>query len=256
MPLSPELDKKIRCRFDELILEANDLIPGMIAFSEKQRRIERERNARSEGIISFSPTNYGYDSEYQAHVVKVLSLIETVLGNSEKGREVVQDIRNRAYNWDWGKTSTLQFIMGTLQGLKDDYENGFLDNLEERIVANISADYMAQVEGLLDESQPNQYGPALAAVSCGIVLEEALRRLCGRQSKPIMTIKENGHRKRLNALIADLKKENVFNAMKADQLRSWAKVRNHAAHGELSEFKRSDVEDMVKGVKNFLADYL
>ncbi len=225
MPLPPELDQKIRNRFDELIDEGNHLIRG-----------------------------HGSSSDYEAFFTKSLSLTNTVFGGSERGLKIEKRINHHLDQWI--ESAALEFINGILQGLKDDYENGFLDNLEERIVANISADYLAQVEGLLNEGQPNQYGPALAAVSCGIVLEDALRRLCDRQSKPIMTIKENGQPKRLNALIADLKKENVFNALKADQLRSWAKIRNHAAHGEFSEFKRSDVEDMVKGVKNFLADYL
>ena len=42
MPLPPELDQKIRARFDVLILEANDLISRMEAYAEEQRRIERE----------------------------------------------------------------------------------------------------------------------------------------------------------------------------------------------------------------------
>ena len=225
MPLPPELDQKIRRRFDELILEANELI--------------------REG---------GDSAEYEAFFVKTLSLTNTVFGGSERGLKIEKRI-NRHLD-EWIPSAALGYINGILQGLKDDYENGLLDDLEKRVVANISADYMTQVEGLLDEGQPGQYDHVPGAVLCGAVLEDASRRLCDRQSEPIVTIKENGQPKRLNALIADLKKENVFNALKADQLRAWAKIRNHAAHGEFSEFNRSDVEQMVNGVRNFLADYL
>ena len=140
--------------------------------------------------------------------------------------------------------------------LKDDYENGFLDNLEERIVANISSDYMSQVDEILVAGQSDKYDHVFAAVICGVNLENALRQLCLRQSPPIDTAKPNGRPKRLGDLIPALQKVNAYNALKADQLRAWAKVRNHAAHGEFEEFNRTDVEDMVKGVRNFLADYL
>lgn len=256
MPLPPALDHKIRSRFDELIDEGNDLIARMTIFAEEQKRIERERNARGDGVVSIRRTNYGYPTEYQAHVVKVLNLIELVLGNTTKGHEVVQDIRNRAYEWDWGKTSTIRFILGTLHGLKNDYENGFLDTLEERIVAGISADYMTQVDEILAAGQSDNYDHIFAAVICGVNLENALRQLCSRQSPPIETAKPNRRPKRLGDLIAALQKANLYNALKGDQLRAWAKVRNHAAHGEFEEFNRNDVEDMVKGVRNFLADYL
>jgi len=60
----------------------------------------------------------------------------------------------------------------------------------------------------------------------------------------------------MNTLIEDLKKESVFNEHKAKQLRSWTSTRNHAAHGEFDKFNRRDVEIMLKGIENFLADYL
>lgn len=245
MPLPPELDQKIRNRFDELIVEANELISKMKVHA-------KATGQRSSSIYP----NYGHSSEFQAIVVKVLSLVETVLLDSDRGQEFAQDIRDRAYGLNRDQTSTLQFTIGTLHGLKDVYENGFLDNLEARVVANISSDYMAQVEEILTAGLSDKYDHIFAAVMCGAVLEDSLRRLCDRQSEPIATIKDNGQPKRLNALIADLKKENVFNALKADQLRGWSKTRNHAAHGEFSEFNRNDVEQMVNGVRNFLADYL
>ncbi len=240
MPLPPALDQKIRSRFDELIGETNELSLKM--------RVQEEENPGK------NFPNYGHISEFQAAVVKVLNLIETVLGESQRQREITERIKTRTAN---SRTpSLLEEINGTLHGLKDVYENGFLDDLETRVAANISADYMTQVEGLLDEGKPGQYDHVPGAVLCGAVLEDALRRLCERQTPQVATRKPNGDPINLNSLIQDLQKANVFNKLKADQLRAWAKVRNYAAHGEFSEFTRNDVELMVSGVKNFLADYL
>ncbi len=247
MPLPPELDQKIRSRFDELITEANELIPKM-----KEYGAVYDRRQANSNVIG--PTYYGHVSEFQSIVVKLLSLINVLLGDSERGREVADGIKNRI---DGSRVpSDLEYFVGTLQGLKDDYQNGFLDSLEERIVANISADYMIQVEGLLDEGQPGQYDHVPAAVLCGALLEDALRRLCDRQTPQVPTDKPNGRPKALNALIQDLQKANAFNKLKAQQLRGWVQVRNSAAHGKFDEFSRDDVELMVNGVRNFLADHL
>ncbi len=230
MPLPPELDQKIRNRFDELIAEGNSL------------------------LSKTTNSNNSLSSDFEAFSVKVLSLTKTVFGDSERGREIA----NRIIKYVDGmyEDISLGYIVGILRGLKDDYENGFLGDLQEMIVANISADYMTQVEGLLNEGQSDQYDHVPAAVLCGAVLEDALRRLCDRQTPHVPTDKPNGRPKALNALIQDLQKANAFNKLKAQQLLGWAQVRNSAAHGKFDEFSRDDVELMVKGVRNFLADYL
>lgn len=225
MPLPPELDQKIRSRFDELIQEADELI--------------------REG---------GDSAEHEAFLTKSLSLTNKVFDGSERGREIAERINLKFHQLRM--TSALNAVRGILQGLRDDYENGFLDDLEDTIVANISSDYMAQVEEILTEGRSDTYDHIFAAVICGAVLEDALRRLCERQTPPISTRRRNGKPKRLDAMVSELQMAKVYNALKADQLRAWAKVRNHAAHGEFEEFNRTDVEDMVKGVRNFLADYL
>ena len=224
MPSSPELDQKIRIRFDELIEEGSDL------------------------------TGSGSSAEREAFLIKAISLTSAVFGESERGRKVEKRISHtfEAYR----ESHALTRITGILQGMKNDYENGFLDDLEKRVVADVSADYMTQVEALLDENQsgPNGYIPA--AMLCGAVLEDSLRRLCARQTPRVSIEKPNGKHKLLNALIQDLQKANAYNKLKANQLRTWASVRNSADHGNFSEFDRKQVEEMVRGVTDFLADYL
>lgn len=93
-----------------------------------------------------------------------------------------------------------------------------------------------------------------AAVLVGATLEQALRTLCGRNG--ISVQKSNGEFKTLNPLIDDLKVAGIFNELKAKQLRSWADIRNAAAHGRFTDFSRNDVSSMISGVNQFLADYL
>lgn len=233
MPLPPELDGKIRSRFDELIKDGTELIPKLT-------------------VLNYAE----HIAEYQELAVKSCNLIEKVLSNSERGKEFQRSIEE-IKEIERGTERQTKIIVGILKGLKDDYENGFLDDLEKWIAADISADYMGQAEALLGEGIPGQYDHVPAAVLCGAVLEDSLRRLCQRQTPSISIIKSNnGQPKKLNALIDELQKAKVFNKPKVGQLRWWAQIRNSAAHGKFKEFTREDVESMLKGVENFLADYL
>ncbi len=147
-------------------------------------------------------------------------------------------------------------LLGFITGLQKDYKAGMFKSLAEMIETQVTTDYMGQAEQLLGEGTSGQYAHVPAAVLAAAVLEDALRRLCQRQSPPIDLLKKDGSRKTLDPLIADLQKAKVFNKAKADQLRGWAKLRNYAAHGEFKELKRSDVEGMIDSVKAFIVDYL
>lgn len=90
MPLSPELEQKIGNRFDELIKEASKV---------------------------------SSDADCEAFFVKCLNLTDTLFGNSERGKKIEKRINHHSN--DWIPSAACQLIKGTLQGLKDDFENGF-----------------------------------------------------------------------------------------------------------------------------------
>jgi hypothetical protein len=54
-------------------------------------------------------------------------------------------------------------------------------------------------------------------------------------------------------LIDALRKRKAFNEVMAKQLRAWAEIRNHAAHGRFEEFTSEQVKAMVAGISMFLA---
>jgi Domain of unknown function (DUF4145) len=147
-------------------------------------------------------------------------------------------------------------IRGVLEALDDDLREGFLGDLKTQVEAELAADYLSQAESLISEGARGQFDHVAAAVLAGAVLEKALRTLCGQQHPSIPLMSKKGQPKTLNPLIDDLKKAGLFNEAKAKQLRAWADVRNHAAHGEFSAFSASDVEHMIQGIQNFLADHL
>ena len=75
-----------------------------------------------------------------------------------------------------------------------------------------------------------------AAVLTGMSFERKLRRLWAQNNSSAPA--EADKTKRLGAPIDELKKANIFNEAKAKQLRSWAEIRNHAAHGKTRSVQR------------------
>ncbi len=241
--MSSELNHKIRDRFDELIEDLETLIAELDEY------------------------DYEHYLRFTEWVVKTSGLLKMVFGDSKEGEKYISIVeRNhgpRAYILRAGGkpsekilSSSMQSTLATLKGIRNNYVNGYYVSIEDQIIANVAADYMEQAEALLGEGIQGQYSHLPAAVLCGAVLEDALRRLCQKQKPPIDIVKSNGQKKTMEPLIQDLQKVQVFNKLVVDQLRTWAKIRNYAAHGEYNEFTREQVELMLLGVNGFLANHL
>ena len=250
MPLSPKLDTKIRAQLKNLIDEGTELASTMKAENRQSR--SKPSYVIGYRVVDLTGNEYhDQDVAFEAYRTQAISVVQLLLAKTDRSKQIVVDFRSLN-----ARSSSVEFINGTLIGLQKDYEAGLLDDISEMVQAEIASDYMGQADQLLGEGIAGQFDHVPAAVLAGAVLEDALRRLCQRQTPPIGTLKADGTNKTLDPLIADLQKADVFNKAKADQLRSWAKIRNYAAHGEFTEFKRADVEPMITGIKAFIADYL
>jgi hypothetical protein len=244
MSLPPQIDQIVRSRFETLLSESERLLQKMMSHDERGGYVEERIG------LWVSPPSIS-EVEFYSFRTKFLSLLSFIsTGNSHlenMGKEAAL-LHESIHN--------MKVLRGFLVGTNDDYRAGLLENLSQHMQANIANDYLGQAEQLLHEGGTGQYNHVPAAVLTGAILEDALRRLCQRQNPPISTSKDNGDPKTMGTLIEDLKKANLFNELKAKQLRSWADVRNAAAHGRFDDFARQDVEQMLTGVQKFLADYL
>ncbi len=221
MPLPPEIDKQIRDRFQAILSQAQQ------AVSESS------------------------DELYFAVRTQLFSLMNFISPNSDHFGKLRDEIAKSYPIADYTDN-----LLGYVKGVKASYEAGMFFSLSAIIEANIASDYMGQAEQLLGEGIPGQFDHVPAAVLAGAVFEDALRRLCQRQTPPISLMNANGTRKTLEPLITDLQQASAFNKAKADLYRFWAKTRNYAAHGEFSQFRRQDVDDMIAGIKRFLAEHM
>ncbi|WP_434684792.1 DUF4145 domain-containing protein [Pseudanabaena minima] len=252
MTLPVNLQKKYVDRFDVLINEGEKI----------NRQIKEDLTNGCNTSISSAAMQWK---------TSCLSLLGQILQKNNTHRNLIEEFekfqigsRSKAIaihiDQQYVDTLLMSETVGKLKAIKDDFENGFLANLSIQIEAEIVANYLEQAENLLNEGSRGKYDHVPAAVLTGAVLEKSLRTLCDQQTPPILTFKTTTKGKSepltLNPLIDELKKAAVFNELKAKQLRFWADIRNAAAHGEFDKFSRSDVEQMLEGVKDFLATYM
>ena len=238
---------KTLARFDSLIADGRDILT-----SAQDVAPSTHRNRTTGEVVQIGKGYKKLDTErFVEWRTKTATLLALVFPKCHVHRQAVEELTKLQE-----AHQLLQQAVSLLRGVKDDLENGFLNDMAAAIEAEIACDYMGQAEQLLAESHLGKFDHVPAAVLGGAVLENTLRKLCDQQQPPIVRTAPNGTYKTLAPLIDDLKKAGVFNEAKAKQLRAWADIRNLAAHGEFTQFKRGDVEAMISGINNFLADHL
>jgi hypothetical protein len=148
----------------------------------------------------------------------------------------------------------IEFMTGFLRSVRKEVEAGSLDSLAMQIEAEVLSDYLEQASAVLvgARDEPNHIA---AAVIAGASLERCLRTLCSAQSPVEPTVNDKGAHLGMSTLIDSLKRRGIFNELQAKELRTWATLRNHAAHGSFSEFTRVQVESMVTGVLRFVTEH-
>ena len=57
---------------------------------------------------------------------------------------------------------------------------------------------------------------------------------------------------KMDTMNADLAKQGVYNKLMQKRITMLADIRNKAAHGEWDKFTKADVEDMLRGVRQFM----
>lgn len=245
MKLPDAILAKTLARFDSLIADGRNILISArcVAPTSKLNRVTGEMIQIGQGYKEIDTEKF---VEWRT---KAATLLALVVPRGHVHRLAVEELPRLDSSHE-----LLQQSVSLLRGIKDDLEKGFLDDMAAAIEAEIACDYMSQAEQLLGEGQRGRFDHVPAAVLAGAVLEKALRKLCVEQQPAITLTTPSGVHKTLGPLIDELKKAGVFNEAKAKQLRAWADIRNLAAHGEFGKFARADVEQMIAGINNFLAN--
>lgn len=140
-------------------------------------------------------------------------------------------------------------IIGVLEAVKYDLENGLLDDIKKLLQADIFANFLEMGEYLLNEGYKDA-----AAVIIGSVLEDTLRKLAVFNEIP--TTNEKGKLLTMEPLNVELAQKEIYNQLVKKQITSWADLRNNAAHGHFEQYDKKQVEQMLQFVQAFASDYL
>lgn len=172
--------------------------------------------------------------------VKVRNLLSAACGkDSEHFKEFLKQQEPQSYRSGYEKFKDLCSVFFAA---KEDYEGGYITSFRSLVQSELFDNELEQSEELLS----NGYLTA-AAVIAGVVLETSLRQLC--MDRGLSTGK-------LDKMNADLARSGCFNLLMQKRITALADIRNNAAHGHAEKFTNSDVDDMIKQVRRFVADHL
>lgn len=145
-----------------------------------------------------------------------------------------------------GFVSCVKAGQGILRAAKEDILDGYIQNFESLISANIFSDFLEMAGYLLDEDYKDA-----AAVIIGGTLEEHLRKLCLKNSIEI-TIDSKSKPKRADLMNADLVKTNAYQKSDQKNVTAWLDLRNRAAHGQYNSYSKEEVNIFLLGVRDFI----
>jgi hypothetical protein len=132
-------------------------------------------------------------------------------------------------------------LEGILRGLRADWEAERLQSFEELIHADLFSDFLEMAEYFLEEGYKDP-----AAVMAGGVLEEHLRKLCGKHGVALPT------RPKLDGMNSDLAKVGAYSKNEQKQVTAWAGIRNDGAHGNYGNYRPDEVRLMIAGIRDFI----
>lgn len=136
------------------------------------------------------------------------------------------------------------FLVGILKALRSDYAAGYFQTVEALIHAEIFADFIEMAEYLLSQKYKDP-----AAVIVGSVLEEHLRKLCGKHS---VATSSGTSPKKADALNSELCAAGAYSKLDQKNVTAWLDLRNKAAHGHYDQYTQQQVELFVQSVRDFL----
>jgi hypothetical protein len=140
--------------------------------------------------------------------------------------------------------------LGILQGARDEMAGGWTTSIKSIVSAEVFSDFLDMASYLLEEGYKDA-----SAVMVGSILEEHLRQLCRSVGIDIEKVKPDGSKepRKADSLNADLAKQGVYSLLDLKNVTAWLDLRNDAAHGHYEKYTREQVNNMARGVTEFIA---
>ena len=216
------IEEKIIKRIDELI--------------QKGENVLDTHKPNPPNVNGFPTLDSGKFIEWQTQVINFLI---NLLGESHI---YVQNFKDKVEN---GYKSDVEMGQGILKAVKEDILGGYLTDIKTLISAEVFSDFLEMAEHLLENGYKDP-----AASLCGAVLEDGLRKIATKKGIKVKSSDD------LNSLNDKCANGGVYNRLMQKKIKVWIDIRNKAAHGKFNAYTEEDVQEMLKGVRDFLASYL
>lgn len=135
-------------------------------------------------------------------------------------------------------------IYSILVTLQKDIEHGLLSSVENQAFALTFDSFLDHAIEYSKDNRKNESG-----VIAGVVFEDSLRTICRNNH-----IVENGIK--LDELITELQKKEIFTPQKAKRARAAADVRTKATHADWDNFDLDDVKTTIEFTKQIINKHL
>jgi hypothetical protein len=131
--------------------------------------------------------------------------------------------------------------IGILRALLQDIDAGLIVTLADRLRAEVFDDFLDHAE------EYHKHGRKEAGVIAGVVFEDALRRIAEKAQ-----ITE----RKVDGIITELVKKDIFTETKAKRARAAAHVRTKATHAQWNEFDLKDVANSIAFTRELISAHL
>lgn len=135
----------------------------------------------------------------------------------------------------------LEVIEGILIGLRNNLQNGLLDNLVRQISIDIKSDFLEAARSLLDEDQKDPAG----VLAC-IVLEDTLKRLAKKHDI------DGADGWDMSVVAQSLLSKGVIEKSTNQSISSFKNLRNAALHAQWSEVSKESVALLLSFLPAFI----
>lgn len=138
----------------------------------------------------------------------------------------------------------IRSLAGLLMAMRDEYELGYFQTVEELVHANTFASFIDMAQHLIKQGYKDAAG-----VIVGSILEQHIRQLCRKNS---ILPEYDGKFQKAEALNVSLANNNIISKLDQKNITAWLGLRNNAAHGNYGEYNIEQVRLMLSSVQDFI----
>lgn len=178
--------------------------------------------------------------ERQSLVTRALAAIHRISGKGSTYSFEIERILNHSPDLHAHTSS----IMGIVQALRDDINEGYIKTLVEIIHADMFANFLDRSYHLSKAGHKDA-----AAVIAGSTLESHIKELCSKYKIETVLNNKPVHSNTLNEKLV---KAGAYSKLDQKNVTAWQDLRNNAAHGNYEKYTLEQVELLIAGIRDFI----